>query len=400
MAARNPIGVKNKNSDNIEKYGQYYTRHPVLKDKIYEFIINEPSRILEPCIGRGDLVAYVCEKNPEIKFDMYEIDKDIKLLKNIKKDKVVYGDFLTKPITKKYKTIIGNPPYIRTKKGNLYIDFIVKCFNLLDKNGELIFVVPSDFLKLTSMSDLLDKMMKKGNFTHIFHPNNEHLFENAVVDVMVFRYMKNRLATKQQKILYNDKSLYVSNNGGLISFNETKSKKCKQLDQLFDIYVGMVSGREQIFKNKKLGNVDIINGNGVVDKYIFIEKYPSDNKKINKYLNENKKELIDRKIRSFNETNWFEWGAPRNIKIIKQNMGKDCIYIHTLTRKKVVAFSGKVNYYGGGLIMMLPKVNMKPDDINKVLLHLNSESFKMNFLFSGRFKLGHRQLCGSLIPSF
>ena len=65
---------------------------------------------------------------------------------------VVYGDFMKQTITKTYKTIVGNPPYVRTKKGNLYIDFTEKCYNLLDDNGELIFIVPSDFLKLTCAS--------------------------------------------------------------------------------------------------------------------------------------------------------------------------------------------------------------------------------------------------------
>ena len=54
---------------------------------------------------------------------MYEIDNTIKLLDEIQKDNIIYGDFMKQNILKKYKTIIGNPPYVRTKKGNLYIDF-------------------------------------------------------------------------------------------------------------------------------------------------------------------------------------------------------------------------------------------------------------------------------------
>ena len=41
----------------------------------------------------------------------------------------------------------------------------------------------------------------------------------------------------------------------------------------------------------------------------------------------NKTKLLDRKIKKFNDNNWYEWGAPRNITIIKKNMGKDCIYM-------------------------------------------------------------------------
>ena len=109
--------------------------------------------------GKGKCIGgYIKEKIPKIKFDMYEIDTEIKLLNKIKKNKVIYGDFIKQNIKKKYKTIIGNPPYIKTKKGNLYIDFIEKCYNLLDNNGELIFIIPSDFLKLTCASKLLNIM--------------------------------------------------------------------------------------------------------------------------------------------------------------------------------------------------------------------------------------------------
>ena len=132
--------------------GQYFTTNIELKDIVYKFILNEPNNILEPSIGQGDLVSYIIEQKSNIIFDMYEIDTKIKLLNNINKNNVIYGDFLIQNIDKLYKTIIGNPPYVRTKKGNLYIDFIEKCFNLLDEYGELIFIVPSDFLKLTSAS--------------------------------------------------------------------------------------------------------------------------------------------------------------------------------------------------------------------------------------------------------
>jgi len=119
--------------------GQYFTTHTELKEKVFEFILNRPSNVLEPSMGQGDLIAFITDKTPSITFDMYEIDTKIKLLENIPKDKVVYGDFMKQTIIKTYKTIVGNPPYVRTKTGNLYIDFTEKCFNLLDANGELIF---------------------------------------------------------------------------------------------------------------------------------------------------------------------------------------------------------------------------------------------------------------------
>jgi len=374
--------------------GQYFTTHNELKEKVFEFIMNNPSNILEPSMGQGDLITFITDKNSSITFDMYEIDTTIKLLDKIQKDKVIYGDFMKQIITKTYKTIIGNPPYVRTKKGNLYIDFTEKCYNLLEENGELIFIVPTDFLKLTSASKLLNIMMTNGTFTHIFHPHNEKMFENASVDVIIFRYCKN--SSIEKKVLYNNKLLYITNSNGLITFGEQENSNSFMFKDYFDIYVGLVSGKEDVYKNQELGNIEVLNGEDKIDKYIYIENYPCKNEKINKHLLQYKKELIERGIRKFNEKNWFEWGAPRNITTIHTNLGKDCIYINNITRKSNVAFVGNVNYFGGGLIMLKPK---KICNLNNIVSYMNSDNFKDNFMFSGRFKIGHRSLSNSFIPN-
>lgn len=376
-----------------KKLGQFFTTNIILKEKIHEFILNNPENILEPSIGQGDLIDYILTKNKKIKFDMYEIDNKIKLLKTIKKKDVIYCDFLEQKITKKYKTIVGNPPYIKTEKGNIYIDFISKCYNLLDINGELIFIIPSDFFKLTSASKLINIMMDNGTFTHIFHPNDEKLFDDASIDVVVFRYWKN--SSVEKKILYNNDLLYINNSDGLITFNKELNDSKILFKDYFDVYVGIVSGKENVYKNE-LGNIEVINGENKVDKYIFMKKFPCDNKEINDYMLEHKKELLDRKIRKFNDNNWYEWGAPRNIKAIINNLGKDCIYISTLTRNKKIAFVSKISYFGGGLIMIKPK---KKCNLDKIVEYLNSDLFKHNFVFSGRFKIGHRQISNSYIPN-
>ena len=373
--------------------GQYFTTHELLKNKVQEFIQNEPSCILEPSIGRGDLIETIYKNNTHIQFDMYEIDTTLSIINGIPNN-VIYGDFMNQTISKTYQTIIGNPPYVRTKKGNLYIDFIEKCYNLLDTNGELIFIVPSDFLKLTSASKLLNTMMTNGSFTHIFHPHNENLFEGATIDVIVFRYCKN--SSIEKKVLYNDELLYIINSDGLITFEKEQNKETILLKDCFDIYVGLVTGKEEVYKNEELGNIEVLNGENKTEKYIYIENYPCNNEKINTYLLKHKNVLINRKIKTFNENNWFEWGAPRNIMTIKNNIGKDCIYIYNLTRKADVSFVGKINYFGGSLIMLKPK---KKYNLNNIVSYLNSDNFKNNFIFSGRFKIGHRQISNSYIPT-
>lgn len=382
------VEIKNKKNN----LGQFFTKDETLQKKLYDFILNKPDLILEPSIGAGDLINYVLSKSPKIKFDMYEIDNEINFLNTINKKNIIFGDFLKIKINKIYDTIIGNPPYIKTSKSNLYIDFIEKCYNLLNENGELIFIIPSDFFKLTSSSKLLNIMIKNGTFTHIYHPNNENLFENASIDIIIFRYYKNNKLDKI--VLYNDIKMYINNSDGLITFSQNKNTNDKIFKNYFNIYVGIVSGKDEIYKNNKFGNIDVITGNNVSEKFIFINKYPSDNKKINEYLLKHKDELLKRRIKKFNENNWFEWGAPRNINTIEENINKDCIYIHNLTRLKNVAFKGKVNYFGGNLLILIPKEQINLDIF---VDYLNSDIFKSNFMFSGRFKLGHRQISNSYI---
>ena len=139
LVEKGDIEIKNKNLisnnqiNNIKmdknykhSKGQYFTKHESLQKCVIDFILNKPSVILEPSIGRGDLVECISNKI-DVVFDMCEIDKNIKLLDSIDRTKVIYGDFMETIMDTKYDTIIGNPPYVKTKKGNLYLDFIKKC---------------------------------------------------------------------------------------------------------------------------------------------------------------------------------------------------------------------------------------------------------------------------------
>lgn len=383
------ISVEKKKQ--IHEKGQYFTKNVLLQESVRKLILNKPNTILEPSMGRGDLIKYIQSKHKNIKFDLYEIDETIDFLPEIKKDHIHFGDFLQQEINNKYDTIIGNPPYVKTKTGNLYIDFIDKCYELLENKGELIFIVPSDFIKLTSSGKVINKMMQNGTFTHIIHPNKENLFENASIDIIVFRYCKDN--TLSNKIFVNDEEKNLINTNGILTHTEKEANNMETLSEYFDVYVGMVTGKESVYKNEEFGNITLLNKKDHRDKYIFIDTFPSDNENLNRYMLTNKDALINRKIKKFTEDDWFKWGAPRNQKNIEKNMGKECIYVCNLTRNNDIAFIGKVEYFGGSLLMMVPK---KKTDLKIVVEYLNSEGFKSNYMFSGRFKIGHRQLSNSL----
>ena len=383
--------ISTEEKKKIHEKGQYFTKNEILQEFVRRLILNKPNKILEPSMGRGDLIKYIQSITPNIEFDLYEIDETIDFLPEIRKEQIHFGDFLQQKINSKYKTIIGNPPYVKTKTGNLYIDFIDRCYELLQDKGELIFIVPSDFIKLTSSGKVINKMMENGTFTHIIHPNKENLFDNASIDIIVFRYCKDN--TLPKKILVNNEEKFLLNTNGILTFTEQENTNMQTLSEYFNVYVGMVTGRETVYKNEEFGNITLLNKKDQRDKYIFLDKFPSNNELLNVYMLTNKNTLINRKIKKFTEDDWFKWGAPRNQKNIENNMGKECIYVSNLTRSKEVAFVGKVEYFGGSLLMMIPK---KKIDLKKIVEYLNSEKFKSNYMFSGRFKIGHKQLSNVL----
>jgi len=381
----------------IHEKGQYFTKNKLLKLCVNKLIKNNPKLILEPSVGRGDLVDYVRKKRKGMRFDMYEIDEEIEFLEDIEKEKINFGDFLNFKIDKKYKTIIGNPPYVKTSSGNLYIKFIEKCYDLLKDKGELIFIVPSDFIKLTSSGKIINKMLGTGTFTDIYHPNDERLFEKANIDVIVFRYCKD--ISLEKKVMLNGDEKYLINRNGIITFSDEKCLDMTEFSEYFEISVGMVTGKEGVFKNERYGNIEMLNGKNKKNKYILLNEFPSKDEELNKYMRENKDTLIKRKIRKFDENNWYEWGALRNYNKIRENMGKECLYVYNLSRSKEICFIDKVQYFGGSLIMMIPK---KSIDLKKICEYMNSDKFKKNYMYSGRFKIGHKQLCNCLfnLPEF
>jgi len=348
------------------------------------------SPLLEPSFGAGHLLKKFKEHDGTYPMECFEIDSTIEpcISFNVHQ-KIVYGDFMTHQFDKKFKTIVGNPPYVKQTNGNLYLHFIRKCFDLLEDDGELIFIVPSDFIKLTSASKIISDMVQCGSFTHFLFPHDEKLFDSAAVDVVVFRYRK---GIYTQMVQVNGESKFCTTVDGIVTFGDTFTSG-DIVSNVFNVYVGLVSGKDEVYK-VPFGNTDILVDEGDIEKFIFTTSFPSGNTEIDTYLTHNKECLKSRKIRNFNDTNWFEWGAPRNIKTIEQNVTRPCIYVKNLTRSATVAFKGTVSYFGGKLLCLIPRVEV---DIDKVVGFLNSYTFRKNYIYAGRFKIGQRQLSNAIL---
>ena len=367
--------------------GQYFTISDELQTFVWDHVAHKSSPLLEPSFGAGHLLQRFLASDPKYPMTCCELDATIPPVVQFTSEQVVvYGDFLQQTFDRTFRTIIGNPPYVKTTTSNLYVQFVERCVDLLADDGEMIFIVPSDFLKLTSAAPLLNRMMSAGSFSHLLFPNNERLFSAASVDVVVFRYEKGR---HSNDVLVNGKPMICRNSNGIITVSEGEQTGTL-VEDLFNVYVGLVSGRDAVFKSA-LGRHEILCDKSVTERFILEKSFPTGDVAMDTHLLAHKQELLDRKIRSFNETNWFEWGAPRNRRVMEEHAGEPCIYVRNVTRKDEVAWKGTVQQFGGTLLCMIPK---RADvDLDAVVRVLNTPQTKLNYIYSGRFKIGQRQLC-------
>lgn len=387
--------------------GQYFTTNTSLLQSVLDFVRNEDGPILEPSFGEGHIIQYFKTNGIKRPFVAVEIDKELKPLEGIEeRTTIIYDDFLSYESDTKFHTIVGNPPYFKMKTNpnkqsilkctNIYVAFIEKAYSLLEEQGELIFIIPSDFFKLTSATKLKEMMMDNGSFTDIYHPQKENLFKNASQDVIVFRYQKgcNNATTKYNNDIV---SLKLSNGNIYIQSNNINQDDFVKMEDIFDIKVGMVSGAEKVFANEEHGNVSILTSSGT-KKEILLTDFPCETSEVFNYLSAFKEQLITRKIKKFNHDNWYQWGCLRNIKFMTEKTGDACIYAKVLTRAKDVFFVGQVGYYDGSLLCMYPKDTVSQQQIEKIKIYLNSNEALKHFLYSGRYKVGQKTLSDLMIP--
>ena len=391
--------------------GQFFTTNEKLLQCVYDFIKNTQGDILEPSFGKGHIIQYLQNKGVTKNRKIYGKELDDTLTSIFKDDDnigVDFCDYLSFNTTKRFATIVGNPPYFKLKAKdnknpdtilkctNIYVAFIEKAYHMLNDDGELIFIIPSDFFKLTSACKLKELMIKSGSFTHVFHPHEENLFEKASQDVIVFRYQKGH---KTNKTMYNNEPYIMTCSQGNIYFESATSIQYERvkLCDIFDIKVGMVSGAEKIFANEEFGNISILTSGGLKTE-ILIDKIPADGTELHSYFVLHKKNLIERKIKKFNEDNWFQWGCLRNLKFMDAELGKPCVYAKAITRNKNVFTIGTVQHYDGSLLCMFPKNPVVAQKLDEITKYLNTDDFLHNFLYSGRYKVGQKTLGDNFIP--
>jgi adenine-specific DNA-methyltransferase len=199
------------------KYGQYFTPKVVADFMVSLADISANSKILEPSCGEGIFLKILQQKGYN-NLTAYEIDHDLATEFPF----VRYESFVSANIDDKFDLIIGNPPYIRWKNledelkqelslnpiwnkyfnslcDYLYI-FILKSIELLNENGQLIFICPEYWMNTTHSITLRNYMVQHGYFEEIYHFNETPIFDKVTVSIVIFKYIKSKHKEKKIKV--------------------------------------------------------------------------------------------------------------------------------------------------------------------------------------------------------
>lgn len=381
---------------NISVWGQVFTPKNIV-EKMLELTKNRNNsfkRFLEPSCGNGAFFNSLPENKIGIEIDRNVIPKNNNNILNI--------DFFDYPVNEKFDTIIGNPPYVRfqdinvkTKerlrpfaqlfdsRTNLYLFFIFKSILHLNKFGELIFITPRGFLKNTAAIKLNEFMFKNGTITHFFDLGDAKIFKTAQPNCAIWRFEKDNFTKKTQ-----DNRHFLCVNGQLFF---TKHNYPIFFKDLFFVKVGAVSGADSIFTNEQLGNIDFICSHtaktGKTRRMIY-------NINID-YLKKFKNKLLKRKIKKFNEHNFWQWG---------RNYFKSCaprIYVNTKTRNSCPFFLNSCTAYDGSILAIFPRFKTTPTTLQKLCSLLNAVDWnELGFVCNGRFLFSQNNLEKSILPDF
>lgn len=97
--------------------------------------------ILEPSAGNGNIVRGIRERESNNFITSVELREEEYSNLNTYSNEVLIEDFLKWTPTRKYKTIIGNPPF------SLAMEFLEKCFEIADEDTEIIMLLRTAFLE-------------------------------------------------------------------------------------------------------------------------------------------------------------------------------------------------------------------------------------------------------------
>ncbi|MDR1463191.1 MAG: class I SAM-dependent methyltransferase [Azoarcus sp.] len=350
-------------------------------------------RVLEPSAGKGAFSRHLpgCMA---IELDANIAPPDARVM-----------DFFDFPANERFDTVIGNPPYVRHQdiapetrlrlnlslfdaRSNLFLFFIEKCVRHLADGGELIFIVPREFIKLTAAARLNAWLYEQGTITHWIETGDAKIFSDATPNCAIFRFVRGDFS---RRTLYRqfdsegwDEREMVHIHGQLAF---THVHLCVPMSELFDVRVGAVSGADSIYTHPE-GNLELVcsqtAATGTTRRMIYDIHHP--------HLDRFKERLLNRRVRPFDESNWWKWGRDYYKSPERR------IYVNNRTRRARPFFIHPCTAYDGSILALFPK--NKKTDIKRALALLNEAVpwEELGFIVDGRYMFTQRSLATLMLP--
>lgn len=376
---------------NVTNRGQVFTPERIVRLMIS--LRQRGGRVLEPSAGDGAF------------FERIGNCVAIELDRRLAPAGSLVQNFFNFPVSEKFSTVIGNPPYVRyqdiepeTKalldtsrfdgRSNLYLFFIEKAVQHLKPLGELIFIVPRDFIKLTSARRLNTWLFEQGTITHWIETGDQKIFQGALPNCTIFRYeLGNFSRATWWKVLGQTswkKRVFTEMRGQLAFLEEGVTVP---LSSLFDVKVGAVSGADPAFIHPE-GNLDFVysktRDSGETRRMFYNIQHEA--------LTKHKTRLLERQIKSFDEGNWWKWGRAYHESELPR------IYVNGKTRRPQPFFLHKCKAYDGSVLAIFPKYPDMDLELAVKLLNTAVPWEHLGFVVDGRYQFSQRTLETVMLP--
>lgn len=370
-------------NERVAQWGQVFTRQDIVKQLLA--LRRNTGRTLEPSAGDGQISQHLN--------DCVAIELDA----TIAPPGALVMDFMAYPIKEKFSSIVGNPPYVRhqdilpeTKKllndemfdarSNLYLHFIAKCIRHLKPGGELILITPRDFIKMTGARKMNAWLYSQGTITDFIETGDAHIFGAYVPNCAIFRFEKGRTDRRMS-----DGRLFQESNGQLLFLRNTYTVP---FSDCFDVKVGAVSGADEIFIHPE-GNFEFVCSTtaeeGGTRRAFYNVRNP--------YLEHHRELLIARKVKKFDETNWWMWGRHQ------YQTDRPRIYVNAKTRRAEPFFLHECSNFDGSILALFPKNPYVDLERLVFLLNTNVDWADLGFVCDGRFMFAQGSLQTCSLPA-
>ncbi|MCM8596072.1 class I SAM-dependent methyltransferase [Accumulibacter sp.] len=384
--------------------GQVFTPLPVVE--VMLGLVRNRGRILEPACGDGAFLRHF-PSAVGIEIDARHAPTGARVM-----------DFFDYPQHESFATIIGNPPYVRYQdiaqgtrrlirrsvldgRSNLYLLFIEKCLHHLAPGGELVLITPRDFVKATSAVPLNRLLHARGTITDFVELGDSRLFAGATPNCAIWRFELGNFSRRTRYAaqgvadglaglarLQWDERRFIESGGHLLF---TRGDYPLRLSDIAFVKVGAVSGADDVYASDVYGNRSFVCSEtvttGTTRRMLWIESGDPPPAVLLPF----KERLLARRVRPFDESNWWHWGRGY------YQSDRPRVYVNARTRRPQPFFVHPCPHYDGAVLAIF--AHDPAGDVRALAVALNGIDWDdLGFVCDGRFLFTQRSLEQTPLP--